>query len=158
QDGVKLDTGAANSILSNAIFANGGGRQVELVNNANNQQPAPVLTAATSAGGSTTITGTLQAAPATSYRIQFFSSSTANASGAGQGQTLLNAMGSPVTTDSSGLAVIAVTLPITVAADQFVSATVTNRATGDTSEFSRPQAVLPDVSISDVTVIAGSGN
>ena len=122
--------------------------EIELDNNANNNQPAPVLTAATSAGGSTTIAGTLQAAPNTSYLIQFFSSPAAGAAGSGEGQTLLNAGASPVTTDSTGHAVINVTLPVAVAAGQFLTATATNVATGDTSEFSTAQAILPQVSIS----------
>ena len=151
-DGVKIDTGTGNSVLSNSIFADGK-NEIELVNNANNNQPAPVLTTVASSGGSTTIAGTLTGQPGTSYVLQFFSSATG---GGGAGQTLLNGSGTVVTTDSSGQAVINVTLPVSVAADQFLSATATNLATGDTSAFSPAQALLPSVSISGATVIASA--
>ena len=61
-----------------------------------------------------------------------------------------------MTTDSTGLAVINVTLPVTVAANQFVTATATNQATGDTSAFSMRSRSCPQVSISDATVIAST--
>ena len=155
-DGVQIAGGSGNSILSNSLFGDGGNTEIELDNGANNNQPAPVLTAAATAGGSTTITGTLQAAPGTSYRIQFFSSSAAEASGAGEGQTLLNAVGTSVTTSSTGNAGINVTLPVSVADDHRLSATATNLATGDTSPFSNAQAILPQVSIANTTVISSA--
>jgi CSLREA domain-containing protein len=52
-------------------------------------QNYPVLTSATIAAGSVTISGTLNSVAATSYRIEFFSSSTCNASGNGEGKTYL---------------------------------------------------------------------
>ena len=153
-DGVKVDTGTGNSVLSNALFGDGN-LEIELVNNGNNSQPAPVLTSVTSSGGSTTIAGTLQAAPGTSYAS---SSSPAPppVRGPGAGETLLNGIATLVMTDSTGLAVINVTLPVTVAASQFLTATATNQTTGDTSAFSMP-GVLSQVSISGATVIASSG-
>jgi hypothetical protein len=135
-DGVKIDTGTANSIRATSLFADLGRFEIEFDNHANNDQPAPVLTSATSAGGSTTIIGTLQATPGTTYLIQFFSSPTAGAAGSGEGQTVLNAVVSSVTTDSTGRAAINVTLPVAVAAGQFVTATATSMATGDTSQIS----------------------
>jgi uncharacterized repeat protein (TIGR01451 family) len=134
QDGVRVDNGVSNSILSNSIFSDG---DLEIaLNNANNGQPAPVLTTATSSGGSTTIQGRLQAAPNATYLIQFFSSPASNPPGFGEGMTLIG-QASSVTTDSSGLGVIDVTLPVSVAADQFLTATATNEATNDTSQFSK---------------------
>ena len=143
-------------VLSNSLSADGSRLEIELDNNANDNQPPPILNSAASAGGATTIEGTLQAAPDTPYLIQFFSSPAASPSGLGEGLTLLNAGASPVTTNSAGLAVINVTLPVAVAPDQFVSATATNVTTGDTSPFSDAQAIQPQVSIADTTVIASA--
>ena len=156
RNGVQIFYGSANAILSNSLSGDGGSTEIELDNGANNNQPAPVLTSAIGAAGSTTITGTLQAAPGTSYRIQFFSSSADEASGAGEGQTLLNAVGFSVTTGPTGRAVINVSLPVTVAGTQFLSATATNLSTGDSSPFSNAQATLPQVSIADTSVISSA--
>ena len=56
---------------------------------ANNLQNFPVLTSVTSVGGMTTIQGTLNSLANTSFRIEFFSSTTADPSGNGEGQTFL---------------------------------------------------------------------
>jgi uncharacterized repeat protein (TIGR01451 family) len=148
-DGVTVDRGTGNSILSDMIFADGSHREIHLTSHGNNDQPAPVLTTAvTPAAGGTTITGTLDAAPLTSYRIQFFSSPAADSPGFGEGQTFLGelpGLGSQpgvVTTDSNGHASFTATVPQAVAADQFLTATATSTTTGDTSAFSLAQADL----------------
>ena len=131
-DGVEVDSGTGNSILTNTIFDNAN-LQIELVSGGNNSQPAPVLTTASSGtGGTTTIVGTLQAAPETQYQVQFFSSPASTPPGFAELETFLGQVMN-VTTNSSGLANINVTLPVAVAADQYLTTTATNQATGDTS-------------------------
>ena len=156
-DGVSINAGSGNSILSNSLSTDGSKLEIDLVNGANNQQAAPVLSSVIAAGASTTITGTLHAAPNGRYLIQFFSSAAAGVPGSGEGQTLLNAGAAPVAADSTGLAVLNMTLPVSVAAGLFLTATDTNVATGDTSQFSSALAVLAAASISNATVIAASG-
>src|SRR5262249_27485838 len=61
-----LGQATGNAILRNAIFANAG-LGIELRNGGNNNQPAPVLTSATSAGGVLTVQGTYTGRPSTTY-------------------------------------------------------------------------------------------
>jgi hypothetical protein len=143
------------SILGNSIFANGGlGIDLSIPTNPadgvtpndpgdpdtgpNNFQNFPVLTSAT-AGNSTTITGTLNSTPNTTFRVEFFASDAADPTGFGEGQTFLGFM--TVTTNGSGDASFSVTLPAAVAAGQVVTATATDPA-GNTSEFSQAVAVV----------------
>jgi hypothetical protein len=132
------------AILSNLIFNNAalgidlGGDGVTPNDSRghtgpNNFQNFPVLTQAQSSGGSTTITGTLNSTPSTTFTVQLFSNVAADPSGFGQGQVLLDTL--TVTTDASGAASISATIPIAVAVGQFVTATATDAA-GNTSEFS----------------------
>jgi hypothetical protein len=100
-----------------------------------------VLTSAVSAGGKTTITGTLNSAADTKYLIQFFANVAADPSGFGQGQTFIGSI--TVTTDSNGNASFTATLAASVPAGQFLSATATD-PDGNTSEFAQ-----------DVTISAG---
>ena len=72
-EGVLVNAGTGNAILSNSIVSNSGvGIRLNSAGGANNNQAAPVLTSVHSAGGSTTITGTLNSAAATTFNIQFF--------------------------------------------------------------------------------------
>src|SRR5207253_9630380 len=93
--GVEIDAGASNmAVLGNSIFANGpntpgnesglgidlngdGVTHNDLVRNdpengGNHLQKFPELTSVTSAGGSTTIDGTLNSIANTVFRIEFF--------------------------------------------------------------------------------------
>jgi hypothetical protein len=139
------------SILSNSIYANVG-PGIDLNDDGptpngsetqgeNNSQPYPILSAA----GGTLVRGTLNAAPNTSYRLEFFASGVPGP--AFQGQTFLGFL--TITTDATGFAAFsAAVAPIPSGAA--VTATATNLVTGDTSEFSTcPPAV--------VAVLAGSG-
>jgi hypothetical protein len=132
-----------NGILGDLIFANGG-LGIDLGDDGvtpngpnpgvgpNNLQNYPVLSTATVTGGSTTITGTLTSAPGTTFRIEPFSSDTADPSGYGQGQTFLGFV--TVTTDATGAA----TFSFTVTADltgESITATATDPG-NNTSEFS----------------------
>jgi titin len=152
-------------ILSNAIYANHG-LGIDLnddgvtlnhlggpISGPNNFQNFPVLTAAVGAGGKTTITGSLNGAPSTSYLIQFFANASADPTGYGQGQTLIGSI--TVMTDFSGSASFTATFKGAVPAGQFVSATATDPS-GDTSEFSQDVMVTKGGSAALAAVSVGS--
>ena len=142
--------GVNNSFLTNSVFQNGG-LAVDLSNNGvttndagdgdagpNGLQNFPVLASAIPSGGNTTIAGSLNSLAGTTFRIEFFSSPTADASGYGEGQAYLGA--ATATTDGSGNATINTTLTgVSVTAGHFVSATATvdlgGGTYGSTSEF-----------------------
>ncbi len=152
QAGVRVISGTGNTIRGNTIFQNGllgidldaaaitdndpGDADV----GANDLQNFPVL--APVAGG---VQATINTQPFTLAQIEFFSNSSCDVSGNGEGQNLLGTV--LVTTDVFGNAVI----PFFAAAvDQFVTATATD-GIGNTSEFSAcvqvPRAItisLPD--------------
>jgi titin len=119
-----------NSFLRNSIHSNAG-LGIQLDPGANNDQQAPILTSAVN--GSTTITGTLDSAPNTTYRIEFFANTACDGSGAGEGETFLGS--ADRTTDGGGHAVIDATFPSTVGAGGIITATATDPG-GNTSEFS----------------------
>jgi hypothetical protein len=123
--------GSGNSILGNSIHDNGG-LGIHLVSGANNNQVAPVLTAVTDAGTSTTISGTLAGTIGTAYRLEFFTNPAPDPSGFGEGLTFLGA--ATVTLGAGGN--FAVTLSSTVSLGQrYLTATATDPA-GNTSGFS----------------------
>jgi len=131
-----------NAILSNSIYENAG-LGINLGNGPtpnhppgstgpNNYQNYPVLSLAQSDGTSTTIQGTLSAAPNTLYLLQFFSSPTKDSTGFGQGEVLVGSL--QVTTDATGN--VSFTAPVSqaTAPGQYISATATDPS-GNTSEF-----------------------
>lgn len=145
-DGVAvLFNHTGNRILSNSIFSNGE-LSIDLNGDgvtandprdpdvgSNRLQNFPKLASATTASGATTINGTLNSRPRKTFTIQFFSSPTADPSGNGEGKTFLGQK--EVRTNRRG------NRPFTVSAvlpagENVVTATATNNATGDTSEFS----------------------
>ena len=139
-----------NAILGNSIFSNGalgidlatdiGGRGDGVTPNddedwdvgADMLQNYPVLTSATS-GASGKVTGTLNSEANAVYRIEFFVSPTCDPSGHGEGASFLG--GGDVTTDNNGNVSFTATVAA-LTAGQVVTATTTNVATNDTSEFS----------------------
>ena len=87
----------------------------------------------------TLIRGTLNSEAVKTYNVQFFSSPTADASGYGEGKKLLGQ--ASVKTTGSGEASFTFITRRRVPRGQFVTATSTNKSTGDTSEFSRAKTV-----------------
>ncbi|HEY1598691.1 MAG TPA: right-handed parallel beta-helix repeat-containing protein, partial [Pirellulales bacterium] len=149
--GVSITSGTGNAILRNNISGNDGlgidlggdgvtpnddQGDLDTDTGPNNLQNFPVLTMATT-GGSQIIAGSLSSAANTTYTLQFFNLDQPDASGYGQGDRYL--ADAIVTTNASGVATFDVTLPGSVAAGTFISATATDPA-GNTSEFS--QAIL----------------
>ena len=139
--GVNVDSGHDNSLLGNSIFSNIlAGIILNGGNNANNGQIPPVLTIATPNASSTYIQGTLTGASNTTYTLQFFSNPTQPFVGFEQGQVPLYT--AQVTTNSSGVALIAQRIPQAVANNQWITATATDPA-GDTSTFSAAVQTIP---------------
>jgi len=139
-------TSTGNVFTSNAIFKNTGlgidlGNDGPTANDAgdadtgpNNLQNYPVLTAVNSAGGNTTIAGTLNSTPNTAFRLDFFANDACNPSGFGEGQAFLDSF--KVTTDANGNASFTATLTgITVPTGAVITATATDPG-NNTSEFS----------------------
>lgn len=101
---------------------------------ANGLQNFPVLTSADSDGTSLQIAGSLNSAASRDFAVDFYTGAACDPSGNGQGRTYIGSVA--VTTDASGDAPIAVSLPASAAAGDIVTATATEVATGNTSEFS----------------------
>ncbi len=100
----------------------------------NNLQNFPVLTSATSYGGNTLIQGTLNSTANRGFRIEIFSNNACHSSGYGEGQTFLGSIN--VTTVGNN-ASFSLSVPTTSIIGTFLTATATDAATGDTSEFSQ---------------------
>jgi titin len=149
--GVLISGGVGNSILSNRIFDNGGlGIDFDadgVTNNdtkdpdtgANNRQNFPVITSATQSSTTfpvrTTIQGTLNSNPNQSFTVQCFVAD-GDSSGHGEGEKLAG-QDTSVTTDTNGDASFTCTTFVaTQGGRTAVTATATNTATGNTSEFS----------------------
>jgi hypothetical protein len=142
-------TSTGNAILGNSIYASGqigidlGGDGVtpndpgDADTGPNELQNFPELRAVTN-DASTHVSGHLDSAAGTSYRVELFSSPTADPSGFGEGETFLGAVN--LTTDSAGDASFAVTVPGTAPAGSSITATATELGPGgepgSTSEFS----------------------
>jgi hypothetical protein len=131
-DGVLVNSGTGNAILHNAIFGNDH-LDIELTQGGNHNQPAPALTSATSAKGVTTVQGTLQAQPSTTYTVELFTNSTCDPSGFGQGERFLGCLA--VTTDADGFADFTASPDVAVDPGEFLTATATDPG-NDTSAFS----------------------
>jgi hypothetical protein len=132
----------SNAILSNSIYANHG-LGIDLGNGGvapspsgpgpNNFQSAPVILNAQSSGATTQVTLTLHATPGTQVTVQIFASPSPNASGYGDGQTLVKTETENV--GPGGTITVTISVPMNLAG-QFITATATDSA-NNTSEFSR---------------------
>src|SRR2546425_8526839 len=143
---VARGSNTGNAIRSNSIHSNAGlgidlnedgvtqNDSCDLDLGPNNRQNFPDLSSAVSAGGNTTIQGTLNAAAQTTFTIEFFSNSACDSSGFGEGQTFIGS--TTVTTSSSCNATFNVSFPHSIAGGSSITATATDPS-GNTSEFSR---------------------
>lgn len=124
------------SLQSNRIYDNGDiGILLLGVDDtlANSGMVPPVLNTATSDSGITTVLGTLQGIPQTSYTVQLFANLLPDDSGYGAGEYVMSAPIS-VTTDESGAAVLQFSTP-TPPIGTWISAIATSPQ-GDSSQFS----------------------
>jgi parallel beta-helix repeat protein len=142
-NGVTIALGTGNSIRANSIFANafvGIDLNADGITpndseghvGANNLQNFPVIGAITRYASGALVSGTLDSAPSSTFTLEFFTSSTADPSGFGQGQ--LYAGSALVTTDSAGHGTFSTMITNLVAGQSVLSATATDSA-GNTSEF-----------------------
>jgi hypothetical protein len=123
---------------------------------ANNLQNYPLLLTAEPTGENTIVSGTLNSTASKQFRVEFFSNDVADAAGNGEGQTYLGFR--DVTTDADGNAAIAFSTTGALTG-KFISATATDIATGDTSEFSTARVVVaPKVSIAPSIATLPEGN
>ncbi|MEM8890562.1 MAG: hypothetical protein AAGD28_21475 [Bacteroidota bacterium] len=123
------------SILGNSIYDH----PVEGIklSGGNNLQAAPVLTGFTT-GANTTIAGTFNSAPNTTYRLEFFTSPTS-----AQGKTLIGV--SNVLTDGTGAYTVNETFAVTItAAEPVITATATD-PNGNTSAFGVEAVLTPNI-------------
>lgn len=151
-DGVNVvgDDTDGNRILSNSIFDNGrlgidfvGGTEnaAGVTANdtgdgdtgANDLQNKPVITSATTSGGTTTIKAKLNSAPSDPFFVQFFSNPSGN-----EGKKFLGSKS--VSTNSDGN--VAFVPSQAVVAGQKVTATALDVVKGNTSEFSAHRSVV----------------
>ena len=96
--GVLILGGSGNAVRGNSIHDNGFG--ISLYNGANNGVVSPTVVQAVSEGSLTKVNTTLQAAPNTSYILDFFASNALDPSGNAEGQTFLGS--ATVTTNAQG--------------------------------------------------------
>jgi hypothetical protein len=99
----------------------------------NNFQNYPTLASASGSPTGTTVTGTFNSTPNTTFVLEFFSNTAADPSGYGEGQYFLGS--ATVTTDGVGDAPFEALLPAALQGGPFITATATDPA-GNTSEFS----------------------
>ena len=142
-------TGTRNRFAHNRIYANGG-LGIDLGPNGvtpndsgdgdtgtNNLQNYPVLTSATA----NTVSGTLNSTPNTTFTLEFFSNTTCDPSGYGEGETFQpTTTPATVTTDANGDVSFNFTFANTVPPGRVITATATD-PDGNTSEFSACMAV-----------------
>ncbi|MBC8356264.1 MAG: DUF4347 domain-containing protein, partial [Planctomycetes bacterium] len=165
-DGVWISdaTVQGTSILGNSIYANTG-IGIDLAPNgvtandvgdvdtgSNALQNFPVLTAAfTDASSTVAVSGTFNSLADTTFRLEFF----ANSDAADEGETYLGFRN--VITDASGNTRFVGSFSAVVADAATITATATNLATGDTSEFSATRTTAATLVV-DTTSDVVDGN
>ena len=128
--------GSGNAVRGNSIHDNGFG--ISLYYGANNGQVPPTVVLAVAEGPLTKVNTTLQAAPNTSYILDFFASNALDPDGNAEGQTFLGS--ATVTTNAQGNGDFWSTVSGMSYSGQLITATATDPS-GDTSQFSNPQTV-----------------
>ena len=160
--GIDISTGTGDSILGNSIHDNTG-LGIDLNDNGavdpndagdgdgggNGTQNFPLLTHASSSAGETTVDGSLNSTPGTTFRVEIFGNASCDPSGNGEGQTYLGS--TSVTTDGAGDATINASLGVGTPVGGFVTATATDPA-GDTSEFSACTPVASSAGSADLVL------
>ena len=134
---VALSAIAHNLFLGIDVWETGDADGTLTPNTAQGERNFPTVAAAEQSN-STLVSGTFNAAPSTTYTLEFFANDACDASGYGEGQIVLGS--EDVTTDASGDATFNADLPVTAAFGSFVTATATGPTKG-TSEFSQCVAV-----------------
>lgn len=149
-----IDLGATDMPLTNQ--PNGG----VLPNNANGNQPFPVINSVTPMGLNLVVNLTIAANINTQYRLDLYANTVANASNTGYGQGAQFITSTVVTTDQSATATTSVAIPQAMFNASYITATATNISpynvntnadAGSTSEFGQnfaaPGVVKPTITI-----------
>ena len=129
--------GTNNLIQGNTIFANSG-LGIDIANDGvtPNVPTAhtnyPVITSANVAGGSTTVSGTINSARSAIVVVQVFANSAADPTGFGEGEIFLGT--TAVTTDTNGNGTFTLTVPTAFPSFYMSARTIAN---GEGSEFSQ---------------------
>jgi len=143
--GIAINNGSGTVIRGNSIFSNNGlgidlGPNGVTANDGidadvgpNTLQNFPVLTTVMSTSNSTTIQGSLNSLPNTTFQIDFYSNAAVDPSGNGEGAQFFGT--TQVTTNVNGDATINATLPVALPTGRVITATATD-PNGNTSEFS----------------------
>jgi hypothetical protein len=143
--GVSLTNGSGIVIRGNSIFSNNGlgidlgttgvtpNDNIDADVGPNTLQNFPVVTTVMSTNNSTTIQGTLNSLPNTTFDLDFYSNAAVDASGNGEGAQFFGT--AQVTTNVNGNATINVMFPVALATGRVITATATD-PNGNTSEFS----------------------
>jgi hypothetical protein len=153
--GVYVYSGSGITVRGNSIHDNGhpngvaGGIYLNSATSANNNQAAPILSSITTSATATTISGTLHSVPSTSFAIDLYANANLDPAGFLEGQTYFGS--TTVTTDATGAATFTATVAAAPSGQNLFSATATNLATGDTSQFS-------PVQVASVTTVSSSAN
>jgi hypothetical protein len=133
-DGVYFGSGTANFVTGSNSISTNGGPGILLLNNANNNQTAPVLASAVVAGSQTTVTGTLLSTHNTTFELNFWDNPPSDPA---EGKVFLGSIS--VTTDPGGNAHFTAQFNTALAAGDTVTATAA--AGSGTSQFSAPVTV-----------------
>jgi hypothetical protein len=175
-DGVRVQLGAGNGIFSNSIFSTGTTANhlgidlgadgvtpndtLDQDSGANNLQNFPVLALVASNGITTTILGSLESVPNHTYTLEFFSNPSCDASGSGEGKVYLGTITVTTPVDNNPVS-FSITLTTAVTPGQFVTATATDNASNDTSEFCACRQVTAgsptEISITSATATGFDG-
>ena len=162
-EGVVVTLGLSNAILSNSIHDNGAlgidlnadgvtaNDAFDADGGANQSQNYPDLFLALASGGTTTIKGNLHSTPGRDFYIQLFLNAAPDPSGAGEGEKLLGTW--TFATNAAGDAPFSIVLPYALPAGTWISATATDWATLDTSEFSKAAGVDAIFPLTDPTPV-----
>jgi parallel beta-helix repeat protein len=146
-------TASGNSFLNNLIYDNANlgidlnadgvtpndpNYAWDIDSGSNGLQNYPVILSASYGGANTRLVGTLASKPSTSYTLEFYTNTSCDSSGYGEGKTRINA--TTASTNENG----AYNFDLNVASNltaQFITATATNTVTKETSEFSQCRLV-----------------
>ena len=141
-DGTKNISIRGNSVYSNGrlgidinpsgVTANDAG---DVDGGPNNRQNFPLITSVVSTAGQTTIAGTLNSTPNTTFVLDFYANSVCDSSGNGEGAKPFALNPAPVATDANGNASFNIIVPAMLPAGKIITATATDPS-GNTSEFS----------------------
>ena len=136
-----------NSIRGNSIYSNGRlgidlnpsgvtpNDAGDVDGGPNNRQNFPLITSVVSAAGQTTIAGTLNSTPNTTFILDFYANAVCDSSGNGEGAKPFALNPATVTTDANGNGTFNLIVPTSLPTGRVLTATATDPS-GNTSEFS----------------------